>query len=117
MNLIKSLLGTGTALAFAAAVMLPLASSAQQVKGAQLLLPAASPTSDTVSAPAMACPKCNPGLTSSVDASARGAIKPVVSVAQHSCCDTSVKTVGIGKQAKNVNSHTCAMGSTASCCN
>jgi len=116
MNVIKSLFGTGLTLALTIALALPFTTSAQQIKGAQLLSASAPVSADAVAASAMPCAKCSDGLTSRVDTSVRGAMKPTVSVAAHSCCDTSVTTVGIGKQAKNVASHSCAMGSTAACC-
>ncbi len=115
LNFSKNLLGAGVAMAFVVAGLAPAISSAQPVKGAQLLMPAPA-AAEVTAAPTMACGKCSSDLTSKVDTSARGAIKPNVLAPQHGCCDTTVKTVGIGKAARNVAEHNCTMGVDAGCC-
>ena len=51
---------------------------------------------------------------------ARGVNKPVVTIAQHACstCETSIKTVGVGKQASQVAMHNCTMAAPGApnCC-
>ncbi len=88
--------------------------SAEQVKGAQLLIANSAPTVTVAAAAAqpMACPQCKDEFTSRVDTTARGAIKPVVTVQKHLCgtCKTSLKTAGVGKNATQVAIHTCSMG-------
>ena len=119
-NLLKSFIGTTAALTLAVAVLAPNFSSADQLKGAQLLTKPVA-TSAAAAAPAMACPTCKTELTSRVDTSARGAIKPAAVSSTHDCgsCSTTVKTEGTGKAAKDVVDHSCTMGSSqmASCCN
>jgi hypothetical protein len=121
-NIIKSLVGSGLALALAAAVWSPAVVSAQQVKGAQLL--ANKTVSVSVSAAPVArpmtCPLCKTVFATRVDATARGANKPVITIAKHLCggCDTAIKTTGVGKQAVSVATHTCTMGGSvaSNCC-
>ena len=119
MNL-SSLLGTGVAVALALTILSPVITAAQPVKGAQLLMPKAAAVSEAAPVPTMACGKCTTEYTSQVDTTVRGANKPTVLVAQHGCgsCETGIKTVGFGKQAKNAASHSCSMGGSenASCC-
>jgi hypothetical protein len=121
-NIIKSLVGSGLALALAAAVWSPALVSAQQVKGAQLLANKNASVT-VVASPAarpMTCALCKTVFTTRVDNTARGANKPVTTVAKHLCggCDTSIKTVGVGKQAVSVATHTCTMGGSvaSNCC-
>ena len=117
-NLLKSFIGSGLALAVAAGMATPIFTSAQQIKGAQLLMSPAAGSPTAVRA--MACPKCVTEYGSRVDASARGAVKPVLLVANHLCggCDTTVKTTGVGKNTVAAVSHTCTMGDgqLAKCC-
>jgi len=119
-KILTSIIGTSLALAVAIAVWSPTNTSAQ-VKGAQLLMSQSAPVATVAAAPAMDCAKCTTQYTSRVDTTARGAIKPVAISARHECasCDTTTKTVGIGKGATTVMSHTCVMGGdkSATCCN
>jgi hypothetical protein len=57
----------------------------------------------------MACPKCNDNFVQRVDWTARGANKPTVLVTKHLCggCDTTITTVGRGKQARDIATHKC----------
>src|SRR5882672_2012828 len=75
-KILTSLVGTTLALAVAFAVWSPTNTSAQ-VKGATLLRPQPAALAPASVAPAMACAKCTTQYTSSVDTTARGAIKPV----------------------------------------
>ena len=115
MKMITSLAGCGIALAIAATIASPMFTSAGQLKGGQLLIakPAAAVTAPA--APAMNCPLCKDENISFVDKNARGAIKPLAFVQKHSCgsCETTLKTTGVGKQARQVAVHTCAM---ENCC-
>jgi hypothetical protein len=68
--------------------------------------------SEPVSAPAttvMACPKCKSEFMVRTDTFTRGTTKPTVIVEKHLCqkCGTVLKTVGTGKQAKQLAFHTC----------
>jgi hypothetical protein len=69
----------------------------------------------------MPCPKCTDKVTTRVDYFARGANKPTVQIVTHQCegCDTTIKTVGVGKQASNVAVHKCTScgAETLACCN
>lgn len=118
----KNLIGSGLALALAAAVWSPMLTSADQIKGAQVLIGESPSAVTTAAAPAqpMACAQCKDEYTSRVDWTTRGAIKPVVTAQKHLCvtCDTSVKNAGVGKHATQVSTHTCSMGGNelASCC-
>jgi hypothetical protein len=107
-------------LAVAFAVWSPINTSAQ-VKGAQLLMSQPAALAAESAAPDMACAKCTTQYTSRVDATVRGAVKPVAITANHLCpsCDTATKTVGVGKGATTVLNHTCTMGEAkpAACCN
>jgi hypothetical protein len=120
-NLLKGLIGSGLALALAATIWSPVGSSAQQIKGAQLLTQAPAVAANSAAASTMACPTCKTELTNRTDATVRGAVKTSVAVAEHLCasCQTTSKTVGVGRQAKSIPSHTCAMGGSApaGCCN
>jgi len=119
-KILTSVIGTSLALAVAVAVWTP-ANTSAQVKGAQLLMPQPAALAAESAAPDMACAKCTTQYTSRVDSTVRGAIKPVAVSANHLCpsCDTSSKTVGVGKSAATVTTHTCTMGSakSATCCN
>ena len=119
-KILTSLVGTTLALAVAFAVWSPTNTSAQ-VKGATLLRPQPAALAPASVAPAMACANCTTEYTSSVDTTARGAIKPAAISAKHQCasCDTASKTVGVGKGATTLMNHTCTMGGAkpASCCN
>jgi hypothetical protein len=121
-NMMKSLIGSGLALAVAAAVWSPMFISAQQEKGGQLLMGKSAPAATAATAPArpMACPQCKDVFTSRADTSGRGAVKPAVALQTHLCgaCETSLKIVGAGKNATQVVTHTCSMSGSgrASCC-
>ena len=58
----------------------------------------------------MECPKCKSDWLVKTDATARGVNKPTYLVEKHLCakCGTVLKTIGQGKQAKDVATHTCA---------
>jgi len=68
----------------------------------------------------MSCPKCKDEYSTRVDWSARGAHKPSVLVTKHLCdgCDTTITTVGRGKQAKEVVVHKCTScgADSLACC-
>ncbi len=69
---------------------------------------------------AMACPKCTDEYVARKDASARGANKPVITVAHHLCadCDTIVGVTGVGKAKHDVVTHKCTGSGIAdlACC-
>jgi hypothetical protein len=119
-KILTSLIGTSLALAVAVAVWSPINTSAQ-VKGAQLLMSQPTPVASVSTAPAVDCAKCTAQYTSRVDATVRGAIKPVVITAKNLCpsCDTVSKTVGTGRSATTVTTRTCTMGGAklSTCCN
>ncbi len=118
----KHLIGSGLVLTLAAVAWSPAIVSAQQVKGAQLLVnkPATVTVAAAPAAKPMACPKCRTEISNRVDTSARGANKPVITVAKHLCggCDTSIKTTGVGKLATDSVVHACSMDGSApsGCC-
>ena len=58
----------------------------------------------------MNCPKCKNDYVVKKDWTDRGANKTDKVVAKHLCdtCNTELKTVGVGKRAVNVATHTCA---------
>jgi len=93
-------------------VALALATSAQaEVKtkgGSSELMKKAEPVSAPTTA-VMACPKCKSEFTVRTDNFARGVTKPRTIVENHLCskCGTTLTTVGIGKQAKQLALHTC----------
>jgi hypothetical protein len=68
----------------------------------------------------MSCLKCKDEYSTRVDWSARGAHKPTVLVARHLCdgCDTTIATVGHGKQARDVATHKCTScgAESLACC-
>lgn len=68
----------------------------------------------------MACPRCQDEFMKRVDTSARGAIKPTITVAHHLCgaCETKLSTVGAGKAKKDIVSHVCNVGGVPNltCC-
>ena len=68
--------------------------------------PASAPAESTV----MECPKCKSDWVVKTDRGARGVNKPTYKVEKHLCqsCGTELKTIGQGKQAKDVATHTCA---------
>ena len=75
----------------------------------------------------MPCPKCKDVWVTQVDSFAKPAkvmtsqFKPTVSTVKHLCdsCDTTITTVGSGKQAKNVATHKCTScgAESLACCN
>jgi hypothetical protein len=68
---------------------------------------------------AMACPKCKDQYSKRVDSSARGAYKTDVFLVKHLCesCDTTIATVGRGKEARDAATHKCSScGSEALAC-
>src|SRR3569833_3600409 len=76
--------------------------------------------SQAASAAQHSCAMCRDEYVTRVDQTAKGAIKPTVTVMNHLCpgCETSSAAVGQGKAARNVVSHKCIMDSTGSagCC-
>ncbi len=66
------------------------------------------------------CPMCQDEYTTRVDTTARGAIKPTVTVLTHLCpgCETTVSVTGRGKAAQSEVAHKCATGGIepADCC-
>jgi hypothetical protein len=102
------------------AMFLTSIAQADQVKGAQLLLNRPA-TAVAVADPVTPvnhpnCPACKDS-TKMVKSTGRG-IHQDVAVSQHACgnCSTKITTVGQGKQAHNVVSHTCDNGIIANCC-
>jgi hypothetical protein len=87
--------------------------------GAKLLLTPTSTQSVAVTQP-MSCPKCKDQWVARKDASARGAIKPSVLVAQHLCggCQTTLTVAGQGKAAHQMAAHICPASTpaTLACC-
>jgi hypothetical protein len=57
----------------------------------------------------MRCAKCKDDISSRVDFSARGASKSTVPVFKHLCeaCQTTLSTVGSGKEMHQVATHQC----------
>jgi hypothetical protein len=109
---------TGTFIA--AAALLASSVSAGDIKGAQLLLnrPAVSNIAPAVTAKAHDCAKCQDVTKEVTLASSKGAYQKTALVAEHACptCDTRIRTEGQGKAAHSVAAHTCASGTTPSCC-
>jgi hypothetical protein len=98
----------GASLAIALAVVTAAQADVKTKGGASDLIKKSEP----VSAPAttvMACPKCKSEFIVRTDAFARGVTKPTTIVEKHLCqkCGTVLKTVGTGKQAKELALHTC----------
>jgi hypothetical protein len=107
--------------AFIAAVaMLASSVSAGDIKGAQHLLyrPAVSNIAPAMTAKSHDCAKCQDVTKEVTVSSSKGAYQKTALVAEHTCptCDTRIKTEGLGKAAHNVAVHTCASGTTPSCC-
>lgn len=79
-----------------------------------------TPQTEPARAVMMDCAKCKDEVTQKVDRSARGANKPLVTVAKHLCesCATTIGVTGHGKAKRNVVNHSCGScgGATASCC-
>jgi len=73
-----------------------------------------------VSAARHSCAMCRDEYVTRVDQTAKGAIKPTVTVMNHLCpgCETTGAAVGQGKAARNIVSHKCVIDGTASagCC-
>jgi hypothetical protein len=115
---IKSLIGAGAALAMAAAILNPFGASARD-KGAQALVTIPTGPSVAAVAPVMSCPMCKDEISTRVDTSVRGAIKPTVISVRHLCarCDTTVKVLPTGKNAATTVTHTCGYSTKeADCC-
>jgi hypothetical protein len=77
--------------------------------GATDLIQQIVPQSATVPAPLMACANCKSEYVTRTDVGARGIAKPTYVVERHLCgtCSTEIKTVGTGKQARDVAAHLC----------
>src|SRR5205809_129149 len=77
--------------------------------GATDLLVQPTPATDVAAGVVMACPKCKSEWLVKTDSFARGVNKPSYSAEKHLCgnCSTELKTVGTGKQAKDVAVHFC----------
>jgi len=96
------------------------AASAEQTKGGQLLMKRASasnPTAATAVKP-HDCAKCQDVAKEVKLASSKGSYHNTTRIVEHACptCDTKIKTEGQGKAARNFAVHTCASGTTPSCC-
>jgi hypothetical protein len=76
--------------------------------GATDLFKQTAPKSEA-SAPVMACANCKSEWVTRTDLGARGITKPTYLVERHLCvnCSTEIKTVGTGKQARDVATHLC----------
>ena len=87
--------------------------------GAQQLLPATAPAGPSDYKP-MSCAKCKSEWIARTENTSRGVIKPSVLVERHLCngCDTTITTVGRGKQATDVAVHKCTEcgAETLACC-
>ena len=87
--------------------------AADQVKGAQLLMKPIKTADDIGKLEpgdmvAMSCPKCK-NITVTYVQPSKGHIKEEKATQKHLCpgCDTTIKTEGTGKLAKDVVVHTC----------
>ena len=96
-----------------------------QEKGATKLLPLRSADNleqvEAGDSIVMSCPKCKDTYVTKVTKSMRGMTPDEVKIeSMHMCptCETTIKTTGMGRNAKNKLVHTCNMcGSTdVSCC-
>ena len=100
-------------------VALSAAAEAPSSKGAaRLLMKPEAPQTAAVSK-SMSCAMCRDVFVAHRDLSARGANKPQILVAEHSCksCTTTIQTAGQGKSKYNVALHQCLMaGAQASSC-
>src|SRR4051794_5000603 len=78
--------------------------------GAGDLIKPATPWSVPAESAVMECPKCKSDWLIKTDFTARGVAKPTYLVEKHLCekCGTVLKTIGNGKQAKDVATHSCA---------
>lgn len=78
--------------------------------GASDLIKQVAPPTAPAAPVVMACPACKSEWILRTDAAARGATKPTYLAERHLCakCSTELKTVGIGKQAKNIPVHLCS---------
>jgi hypothetical protein len=67
-----------------------------------------------------ACAMCKYEVVTRVDSTARGAVKPTITVAKHLCpgCETTISTAGTGKASRDVVTHKCSAGGaeSATCC-
>ena len=109
------LLGSSLAFALAVGVALPVSvQAADQVKGAERLMMKPIKTSEDIAKVepgdmiAMSCPKCKTITVTYVE-TIKGHIKEEKATQKHLCpgCETTIKTEGRGKQAKDVVVHVC----------
>jgi RNase P subunit RPR2 len=109
------LLGSSLAFALAVGVALPVnVQAADQVKGAERLMMKPIKTSEDIGKLepgdmiAMSCPKCKTITVTYVETT-KGHIKEEKATQKHLCpgCETSIKTEGQGKLAKDVVKHVC----------
>ena len=108
-----------TKLALITGVALSVALSARSARSAEpgsarggagdLIRPATSWSMPAANA-VMECPKCKSDWLIKTDFNARGVSKPTYMVEKRLCekCGTVLKTIGSGKLAKDVATHTCA---------
>ena len=113
MKITKFALITGIALSMAFGAFPAQADGKGSARGGatDLLQPRSNDTCcEVVRTVVMECPKCQSDWQVKTDASARGVNKPTYLVEKHLCskCGTELKTIGQGKQAKDVATHTCA---------
>jgi heme A synthase len=87
--------------------------------GASLLMRPTAPVTTSDYKP-MSCAKCKDEYVKRTDWTARGANKPVITVARHLCagCETTIATEGFGKAKRDVATHKCTSCGAAesSCC-
>ena len=120
-----ALLGTSLAFAMAVGVALPVTmQAADQVKGAQLLMKPIKTGEDIAKLEpgdmvAMSCPKCKTITVTYVE-TIKGHIKEEKATQRHLCpgCETTIKTEGQGKSAKDLVVHVCKQcgSKDAFCC-
>jgi hypothetical protein len=106
-------------------------SALAQVKGGERLLQSSTSSSSATVAPGdtkpMSCAKCEDVLTTVPDSAAKDGSRlisqgvPTKAVVSHLCgsCNTTTVKVGLDKQAKEVDTHTCAISEPEQmgCCN
>ena len=121
-NLIKTALTGTLVLVLAAVVTLPLRSSADTIKAAQLQLQlshtAIVPVSGTAdAAAAMSCPQCKDKVVVLKTMAGKGAFEKVSTTSRHLCptCRNSVKTTGHGKETVSRTIHTCTANGATGC--
>lgn len=121
----RLLLGSSLAFAMAVGVALPVTmQAADQVKGAQLLMKPIKAGEDIAKLEpgdmvAMSCPKCKTITVTYVE-TIKGHIKEEKATQRHLCpgCETTIKTEGQGKSAKDLVVHVCKQcgSKDAFCC-